>query len=652
VLTSSANRRLLVEVAIVMALLAGSSLWATRFWNAWTAQGGEPVFYQHYFEPAVMIACGRGFVAAQSRPPALEDFLNRRRDSFDCRDLPGDLHVGREYLFQGAWIYLLTTVGWSWRLLGISWSRMGPLFGLLFGIVIALAYGIFRLGMGRVMAIVCALGLATSYVHLINLPHLRDYAKAPFALALVLILGLVVTRPVRRVTLLGLAAAYGGVLGIGYGFRTDFLANLPALALVLFAFLDGGVFKHLSLKVAATLLYVATFVVVSWPVTSLVYKQGGCQWHVALLGLQSPFDGYLRVAPAPYDFGHAYSDGFIYWTIAGYEQRMNPAAGHLTFCSHEYDVQSGHYLRDIASAFPADLIVRAYASVLQVVEMPFLSWASPLTGWVSWLYEARETLLRPRIGWGVYVCAAALLVASGASLRIGVFLLFMLAYWGGYPAIQFQDRHHFHLEFITWWAFGFLVHRAAVALWSLRRGLPPATVMARGLGRSAALAAATAVFVTGVLGVARWYQRRQAWAIFDAYIAAPKMPLAADGSLPPDPGRTWPELLEVELDEAACGPKPAVTFRHQTTPADGDLSRTMTLTHRATAPGVTRIFLPVFETFKAVEFSDARPGCVTGAYRVADLRPFPLVLGVTLPADWKNLALHQRLQDWERAPSP
>ena len=130
-------------------------------------------------------------------------------------------------------------------------------------------------------------------------------------LALVFILGLIVTRPVRRATIIALAVAYGVVLGFGYGFRTDFLIDLPVFVVVVFAFMDGGLRKNVALKGLATGVFAATFVLVSWPATSAVYKGGGCQWHVALLGLQSPFDASLRVSPAPYHFGHAYADGFV-----------------------------------------------------------------------------------------------------------------------------------------------------------------------------------------------------------------------------------------------------------------------------------------------------------------------------------------------------
>jgi len=644
-----ASRRLLVDLAIAAILLGGSGAWATRFWSAWTVHGGQAAFYQNYFEPAVMVACGRGLVVAEGpRPQVLTDFLQLRRDALSCRDLPADLQVGQRGLFQGAWVYLLTTVGWTWRLLGISWSGMGPLFGTLFGIVIAVAFGVFRLGMGRVAAVLCAAGLATSTIHLTNLPHLRDYSKAPFTLALVLILGLLVTLPVRRRVLLGLAIAYGAVLGLGYGFRTDFLVDLPVFVLVLFAFVQGGIARNLLLKGAATIVFLATFAVVSWPVTSVVYTQGGCQWHVSLLGLQSPFDDYLHVAPAPYDFGYAYSDGYIAQTIGGYARRMDPASAPLSFCSPEYDRQTSQYLRGIVASFPADIATRAWGSVLQIAELPFESWASPLAGWVTPLYDARESFLRPRIGWGVYLVVAAILVAAASSVRLGAFLLFFAAYFGGYPAIQFQQRHHFHLEFMTWWAFGFVAHQTIVHAWSLRHGVPALSPIAAGLRRAATLGFAAAVLIAGSMGLLRWYQERVVTELLSSYLAASWIPLdSAQGALPEIEPKAWPQYLAVDLDQSRCLAEPKVTFRYDPNTPDGDLSRSVTVHRRSHAVGVTRILQPVFEHYRSLEFSEATPGCVVGTYRLADLHRFPLLLGATLPPNWTAQPLHQRLPKWE-----
>lgn len=648
------GRRLAAELMVAALLLLASGVWATQFWNTWTAQGGQPAFYQIYFEPAVMIACGKGFVISQHQPKVLEDFLWQRRDRLACEELPADMVLGDQGLYQEAWTYLQYTVGWAWRLLGISWSGMGPLFGLLFGVVTALAYGIFRLGMGRAMAIVCTTGMATSSMHLLNLPHLRDYSKAPFTLGLVLILGLLVARPFRRRTVLLLAAAYGVVLGLGYGFRTDLLINLPVLAVVLFGFLEGSVTKNLVLKVSALALFLVTFVAVSWPITSAVYQKGGCQWHVALLGLQSPFEDRLRLTPAPYDFGYEYADGYVIRGVQGFARRTNPQGPVPGYCSHEYDVQSGRLLFAIITTFPGDFVTRAYASMLQIVELPFVKLGAPAGDWAAPMFTSREAVLKPRHSWGALLAGLAMVLATTASFRLGLFLLFFLAYFGGYPAVQFQERHFFHLEFIGWWSLGFCLHQAVARLAKAFNGREPLALPSRPLiTRFVVFGVITVAALGGLLGAARWYQVGQARQLFATYLSAPKAALADPYSPLPDVGpRDWPQFLEVQLNETACGPWPAVTFRYDRSNPDSDFTRTITIARRTTQEGTTRVLLPVYERFAGLELSDPRPGCFVGASRVTELASLPLLLGVTLPPDWATRPLYQRVARWEGDAEP
>lgn len=641
-------RRLAAECAIAMVLLIGSGWWAAQFWNTWTARGGQPVFYQSYFEPAVMLACGKGFVASSPQPQSLKDFLQLRRDTFDCRDLPDDLKVGREFLYQEAWFYLQVGVGWSWRILGLSWSGMGPLFGLLFGAVTAVAYGAFRLGMGRALAVGCACLLATSPMQLANLPHLRDYAKAPFTLALVFLLGAMVTRPVRRNVLLMLSVAYGAVLGLGYGVRTDLLINVPLVFVTLFGFLPGGVTRHLALKASAAALCLATFAAVSWPASSAVYTKGGCQWHVALLGLQSPFDDYLRVTPASYDFGHAYSDGYIRQVTEGFVNRTQPGTAPIGYCTHEYDVATGEYIQNIATTFPADLATRAVASITQMVELPIRKGRAPMEAWAVGFYRARAFVLRPNHRWGAYFTLAAVILISTRGVRLGLFLGFLLAYCGGYPAIQFDERHFFHLEFLGWWAFGVVLHHGYLSARALLARPEQWRLQLLQAARSVAVVGFSCALLGTLLIATRWYQARNARDLMSAYVAAPKV-LIEDPSQPLSgiAVNAWPQLLEVRIDAATCTVAPAITVHYDAAAENKDLTRTIGV-RSPVRSGITRVYVPVFSDFSGLSFSGSRDTCVTQVSRLSDLAPFPLVLGATLLPDWQERPLYQRLTDWER----
>jgi hypothetical protein len=650
---STFKTRVGIEIAITGLVMLTSAVWATRFRNEWTNRGGEAMFYQHYFEPAVMIACGHGFVDIQGeQPAALGDFLDRRRDALSCSDIPADVHLGREQVVR-PWRYLMYFVGISWRILGMSWRGMGPAFGFLFGASVALIYGLCRLAMSRLPALGAALAVSVSTLHLLNLPHLRDFAKEPFTLALFLILGLLVTRPPTYRWVAALAGAYGVVLGIGYGFRTDFLINIPLFLLVLALFVEGGPLRHLKVKLAGVGAFFAAFLIVGWPILSSVYRDGGCQWHVTLLGLTSPFDESLHVTPAPYDFGHQYSDSYVAAEIRDYARREALPPGGLKFCSHEYDAASGGYLSTIVRTFPADIMTRAYASVLQIVELPFVRPDRPLLNWHASLYDARENLLQLNTGWGVYAVGAAMVLVSGANARLGLFLLFFVLFVGGYPAIQFQDRHFFHLEFIPWFAMGFVVNQVFVGLWSLRRDARLRLAAAfPGARRAALMAAGSAAALIGALALLRSYQERNAAALLNSYLAAPRVAVDTSDRAALDQivagGRV---LLDIELNLSACAASQNVLFRYDVPSPGLDFSRTVAVRTPSGVSGTARVLAPAFEGFAGINLTPPSQGCVARVSRLADARPFPLLLNATLVPGWERRGLYQRFTDWEDPPA-
>jgi len=646
-----------VDALIVAAIFVAAAWWGTRYWVASFNAGRQPEFYQRYFEPAVMMACGKGFVVAQPQVPRMADFLNQRIDRFSCSEIPADAQLGTRGMFQGMWRYLFVATAIGWRLLGISWSGMGPLFGVFFAATITVGYGLLRLGMGRAVATFGAFALSVSTLHLLNLPHLRDYSKAPITLALILIIGILVKgRPTRGV-LLGCAAAYGLLLGIGYGFRTDFLVNIPVFFFVLFAFVDGGVLKHLKLKLGSAALCLAVFLAVAWPVISVVYRSGGCQWHTALLGLTNRFGDALMIQRAPYDFGEPYLDDFVTATVTSYGRRLHPGIGPVEYCSHEYDRVTGEYLMEIVRRFPADMLTRAYASMAQVAELPFPWFDAPLPGMAPAIYKPRLVLLKALKSSALIWIAGALVLASAVSVRLGLFLGFFLLYFGGYPALQFQPRHHFHLEIIEWWAFGFVIHQLAAAAVARWQGSRPAADVPRPDWRQAGrvLLVMLATCILTLLAL-RAYQQWTLRRFFERYLSAPVEELRFDPAprgltrvLSPTQvadERSGENFLVVALNAWQCTDQLSVTVtvRYDGTFPTEDFSRTLTVVRRSPIPEPTRIFIPVYRHVVGLEFSDSHPGCVAGVARVRDLTPFTLLLPSILPPRWDHAPLYQQIR--------
>src|SRR5207253_1536890 len=126
---------------------------------------------------------------------------------------------------------------------------------------------------------------------------------------------------------------------------------------------------------------------------------------------------------------------------------------------------------------------------------------------------------------GVVVVGVALMSLLAWQGRVGLFAAFFLLYVGGYPALQFDIRHYFHLEFMTWWAIGFLAHQLVihwrVAGGRLRRMLSEIRTGYNWAG-AARMAGAMAAGVVVVLWLSRGYQQVSASRLFQAYIDAPK----------------------------------------------------------------------------------------------------------------------------------
>ena len=621
------------DVAIAGALFVGFSLWAVGYWKSVTTHG-QPFYYQLYFEPAVMVACGKGYVVARPQVPAMVDFLTQRVDAFSCAAIPANAPLGTEDMFQfGSWRYLMLTVAATWRVFGVAWSALGPLFGVLFGATIAASYAIFRLGMGPLLAVICATALRFALMLLKYLPVLRDFTKAPFILVLLFLLGLlVVSAPARR-RVLAIAAAFGLAAGIGYGFRTDLIAYLPAFVVTVFAFLPGGTFRNLGLKAAATALATGLFILAAWPVIStLETARSGCGWHVILEGFARQFDEPLGITPAPYEVSREYLDEWVYTTVTSYAARVHPGVGHFGWCETPYSIATREYLTDVVKRFPADAIVRIYASILRVVELPFApAVLDNLGDHIDW--SAGH-------GFGLTLVLAAMLIVAAADLRLGLFLAFFLLFFGGMPALQFDHRHFFHLLFITWWAGGFLVQ------W-----LVTGERTTRGLGRAALTLSAIAAALVAVLWMARAYQQPAVRSLMSEYLAAPRDQVPAPQLLNADQGiRTAPhadpeiaDYVVVDLVAARCTDRSTVSFRYEDA-ARRAYGRSFRVA-RATGPGLAHILMPVYEGFSRLDFVDVPPGCLDGVYRLRDPRRFPLLVEASVAPDWRKTSLYQRLSD-------
>jgi hypothetical protein len=623
---------------------------------------------------AVAFACGHGYVDPGYEPsPAVAAFLEKKIDHISCQDLPAGTEMRPPNFTQALYRYMTISVGLTWRLLGVSWTNVSVFLGLLYAVSVAAVYGIFRLGVSRVPAVAGALIMTASPLELRYLPQLRDYAKTPFILTLILILGLLVLQPFSRRRVLGLAAAYGAVMGAGFGFRNDLLVNaLPFIGTVAL-FLPGPIRSHARLKLAALALSAASFVICAWPIIT-AYKSGSNTTHVALLGLMAHFDARLGVTGSVYDWGALYDDGLVMKTVRSFSERVDHRP--VVVLSSDYERAAGEYLMFIARYWPADLVIRGYASILKVLELPFQVRRAPpaiIDETIGRLYGVWDAVFSRLSGIGVPITALAVVASAGSSLRVATWLLAALLYFAGYPAVQFDTRHFFFLEFIPWLALALVCEAAwslLLALKQKRAGEVFAHALAVRSRRILAFAIASVLTLGGTAVVLRAYQQRRVTALLASYLDVPTEILTLSRTevgarlvlLRPDqlsqstgPGvRT--EYLAVDVMRRNCDQLLApITFRYATKSGYTDYSqRVYVPVPQVDAP--FRLFFPVYSTpetsFTGLELIESDLGCITAVRRVRDLGRTPLLLKLTLPPDWRQMKLYQTLTDWEPASTP
>jgi hypothetical protein len=426
--------------------------------------GTAPAFYQAWLAPAAFDACGLGFVDADPAhvPARLADFLALKSDGLTCADLP------REGLQPANWFaqrhrYLAASLTLLWKIRGIRWSALTPLFALCSGLVAALAYLLFRIGMNPWWSMAGAAAIAGSGLNLFYLHKLRDYSKAPFLLASLWVIGLIATRPASTRRLLLRAGLCGGIIGIGLGFRTDAIVAVPLFLLTIVCFLPSPR-PAWRVRVLALAVFIAGLVLTGWPLLGR-YGGGSNSPHVTLLGFTDQFAAGLGLARTDYTVNALYADRPIEMAVRNYAMLTTGGSGWLVLTSPTYDRLAGRYLGAVAMTVPGDVLMHAYAATLRVFESPFdrpeQDACAPLQPSLAGrVCAARNAVLSPLRWCGPIAAALLVLGTIAVDARSGWFLVAVVAIFAGSTTLQFDPRHTFYLEFMPLWAMAFLAQRA------------------------------------------------------------------------------------------------------------------------------------------------------------------------------------------------
>lgn len=691
--------------------------------TAYVRATGPGNFYQKVFSAAVLFTCqGRLALldpsavygaAEQAGLQHLHDFLGRQRDTFACSDLPtvprtlspadvadtaNDdpwMEVRPDVVLQGSMYYLMALVGAWWKLTGISWSGLPPVFGLLVGLSGIGIYGLFRLAMPAAAALPMALLAACSPAVLYELPHLRDYAKMPFFAIVLWLIALLALRRHGTPGLLALAGLCGATIGIGFGFRTDLVILVPLLVMTLVFLAPGQPVRELPRRLAALAVAGLAGLACAWPVLS-AYRLGDNTAHVMILGQMLPFDAPLGITSPVYDNGHLYKDSLACTLIKSYADRLLRIWGEdMPRCAYHplYTWASDVYFRALVAMQPADFLVRIVSAATQSLMRAFTTLdygslepvrANPGLAALTASYDQLFPHIRGGSAVGLFL--AALMLTLMRSLRGGMFLLLVAGYLGAVPFLQFASRHTFHLDVLFWYAVGITLTAAGTAAagrgWPSRRD----AVVAFGV-----LAVAGGGLV-GSLELMRWYQQNLLRVRIAAVLDAPRRPVAQDrvepapglvlirpvGDVPTTAGpplggglaRAVERLGEERLDTAyylvrlggpACAAETLnVAFRYRTDhPASWDFSRAYRIGLDRLPGRVLTLAVPAFYTksrqvnaatktsqpstnFEGLLFRQGDDACLLRLEAVSDFSGIGLLPFLHLPDDWAERSLFQR----------
>lgn len=683
------------EALAAAALFALAAVTGMVYQASW---GGHPLFWQNTtFTQGLMWVCGRGYVNPMvAEVPGLAEFLDSQTDCFDCAAIPAHVRVlppdttnmSFEEIdayhpqpnfpgfipLQRYHLYLVWAVTLCWWVFGVCWSALTPLAGLLYGASVASAYGLFRAGMRRWLAVPAALLLMVSPLHLQLLPHLRDYSKAPFILFTLMLLAWLVRRRMGFWPTLGLAALGGAAAGVGMGFRTDTGIVVPAFVAVLLFFLPGRPRATWPQRLLGPVVFVGAFCATGWPIILAAFEDAGHFAHVALLGYLPYCSARLGVDAPLYSLGGPYSDYFIANVVQGFVQRLGQEMPPTQVMMPAYHEAANQYLAAYVHAFPADVLLRAYTAVLRVLDElhanPAAPWPAGITNeFLRTLFNWRAAVVDTALAGGRYAAALALTLLAARRLRWAFAGLFLLLFFTGYPSLQFNTRHVFHMAFLNLWILGFLACAAvwvSAYLWRARAEGLDRRAFQRGAVRVAVFWAITVAGLWAPLQGLRWYQDTRVKMLAEEMLACEREPLTlamqagADGGLHaalpafdrlqedtgPDAPPVRCEMLALELRHTDV-PLP-ITFLYTAENREHyDYTWTVTAPPRDAGAPPAWVFVPVYmnadNRFVGLRMPNLDMPSTCTAYRVSGGQDIPLWLAWVLPPGWRETAGYQRL---------
>lgn len=422
----------MIEIAIISAIAISSYVLGAFIFNRYidTAQ-----FYQQYFYLPLHYACTGEFSSFEFNQAAQDFFLSPRATFTDCAKL-AETPTKPWNGFDGGAIFLLALSGLLWRFLGIAWTNLAPIAGLLTAILAVSAYLLFRVFCkSSLIATAAAVAFTLHTSVSTQAPHLRDFSKAPFIVAALALIAAAVFKQFRLPGIAALATSAGAMVAIGQGFRPDIIAILPiAIMAPLFALGSEGwktwAGRATSLWLGFAFGYIAIRAL-TLAATPPLSTSGTFIGHVFLLGFAENFtSGVQGMAEASYRVFTPYVDILLFGFVNLFKGRT--FAQPDLWASIAYDKETIDLLASTYLTVPNDAFMRIFYTANKLPSWVPLVWGAPLivATWLLWISRRREY---------IFIAFCFALFAAISSLQLDRRHVFFLGIFGFCLGCLFLD---------------------------------------------------------------------------------------------------------------------------------------------------------------------------------------------------------------------
>lgn len=428
---------------------------------------GYTFFYQNFVPEAILWACGYDFTFPKKPIDAFIPFLKGQDYSFECGQI-GNLETFKTAgLFASAQPYLTWSTAILWRWLGVSYQAISPLIFILWGAYASGLYLLFRQFTKKWVSVIGTLFICLSPVMVSMIGSLRDFSKAPFIIWTIVLLIASIRKKNQNASII-LASCAGAVAGIGMGFRSDLYIFLPIGIVFLIIGTPTASAKSLLEKILVkakiSFAFTAIFIGTASPILLKNVDLNGVGGYFVMQGMSEPFRLASKLLPAGYTTGWMYSDELTLSSIAADERKLDPKKWDKVETSKVPGLSVSQsftlatkQMFNWADIFLGDFANQSLKSIMWIIAFPvFISNINTQINLPFEIITPQSIILK------IYSVADSLAIVFLAiigfilfvfkelqrSKNNGLALTFLILFLGAYPAIQFNIRHFFYLEFI------------------------------------------------------------------------------------------------------------------------------------------------------------------------------------------------------------